>query len=169
MADMVKMDAHQLVTLSEDIMRTAEGFAIQVPEKLGTYARLIRDDAKSIVWEYAPSAGRPVGYSLQLGSSNEFQGRAAVADSIHAGARSPKEWYIRAGKEDLPLAGLWEMGNQRSSRDDTTFRHPVFGDKNTWVEQPKWPFFSMALKHLEPVVLTGFAKLIDTILLRHRL
>ncbi len=163
MADMVEIDAHALVELSADIQRTADGFAIQVPQELAKYARFLRDDSRGIVWDYPPDSTSNYGAG---GYGGGYEGRAAVADSIVAFARSPKEWNVRAGAEDLALAGLWELGNKNSSRDDRTFRHPVFGDRNNWVEQSKWPFFSMALKHIEPVMLTGFAKMVDTILER---
>jgi len=75
---------------------------------------------------------------------------------------------VRAGTEDQPLARLFEVGNE--GRGKSTFRHPVFGDKSNWVEQPMHPFLYRAgvakrheairllnLAHVEALKDEGFA------------
>lgn len=52
---------------------------------------------------------------------------------------------VVAGGAGVPLAGLFEEGNQGKRGGDATFRHPVFGNKNVWVEQPMHPFLAPAL------------------------
>jgi hypothetical protein len=52
---------------------------------------------------------------------------------------------IKAGDAQTPIAVLWELGNKGSKRSARQFRHPVFGDKNVWVEQDKHPYLAPAL------------------------
>lgn len=51
---------------------------------------------------------------------------------------------VRAGTTADPIASLWELGNKGSKRSAKTFRHPVFGNRNVWVEQDKHPFLAPA-------------------------
>lgn len=57
---------------------------------------------------------------------------------------------VRAGSADVPTAVLYELGNQqRRSRigvaqEGGTFRHPVFGNRDVWVDQPRYPFLAPA-------------------------
>lgn len=52
---------------------------------------------------------------------------------------------IRAGNEQVAIAALYERGNRGSRVTAKTFRHPVFGNPNVWVEQPRFPFLRPAL------------------------
>lgn len=52
---------------------------------------------------------------------------------------------VVAGSEEVPLAGLLELGNKGGGKSQAasrrgTFRHPVFGDRSTWVNQPMSPY-----------------------------
>ena len=51
---------------------------------------------------------------------------------------------VVAGK-GLDSAGLLEFGNKGRGSTKKTFRHPVFGDTNNWVDQPTHPFLVPAL------------------------
>lgn len=53
---------------------------------------------------------------------------------------------IRAGSSAVPEAGLLELGN-RGGRKKGSFRHPVFGDRGTWVEQKMYPYLAPEAKH----------------------
>lgn len=53
--------------------------------------------------------------------------------------------YIRAGGASAPHARLYELG----SRSPSSFRHPVFGHRDRWVEQTTRPFlFRAAEQHV---------------------
>jgi hypothetical protein len=82
---------------------------------------------------------------------------------------------IRAGGSNAPLARLFELGNvkktshfkghekttfDRSHKDEfggKSFSHPVYGNKNVWVDQPRYPFLSVARRE-ERVFMTDSLK-----------
>lgn len=53
---------------------------------------------------------------------------------------------VVAGGGAVPMAGLLELGNV-GAKSETSFRHPVFGNRAAWVEQPMHPFLSTALEN----------------------
>jgi hypothetical protein len=52
---------------------------------------------------------------------------------------------VQAGGIGVPTAALFELGN-KGSRDMAMFKHPVFGNRATWVSQPMHPYLTPALK-----------------------
>ena len=50
---------------------------------------------------------------------------------------------VVAGGSGVPMGGLLELGNVKGS--GATFRHPVFGNRNVWVDQPTHPYLAVAL------------------------
>jgi len=59
---------------------------------------------------------------------------------------------VQAGNADVPLAVLYEKGNKGSNPSSTTFRHPVFGNKNNWVTENRYPFLRPAAEKTMPEV-----------------
>ncbi len=60
---------------------------------------------------------------------------------------------IRAGSQEVPEAGLFELGNKKSKPGARTFRHPVFARKGShgakdaqWVNQEMHPFLAPIIK-----------------------
>lgn len=54
---------------------------------------------------------------------------------------------VVAGGKNAPLAGLFELGNKGGrSGGGGVFRHPVYGNRNNWVQQPTHPFLAAALQ-----------------------
>lgn len=70
-----------------------------------------------------------------------------IASSIRVGATN-KGVYVRAGSKAAPHAAAFEnFGNAG------TFRHPVFGNRDVWVEQQAHPFLVPSLEgNLDKVV-----------------
>lgn len=63
----------------------------------------------------------------------------------------PDTAEIHAGGRGVPIAALWQLGNRgRGDRTRKTFRHPVFGNKNVWVDQPRYRFFTEARNVIGP-------------------
>ncbi len=52
---------------------------------------------------------------------------------------------VVAGGPGVPMAGLLEMGN-KGGRGADTFRHPVFGNRAAWVDQPMHPSLGPAVE-----------------------
>lgn len=65
-----------------------------------------------------------------------------VPDSIKVRVSSSTVSVV-AGGSGVPMAGLLELGNVKGS--GSTFRHPVFGNRNVWVDQPTHPYLAPAL------------------------
>lgn len=67
-----------------------------------------------------------------------------VADSIKVRISGISSVRVVAGGSTLPIAGLLEVGNAKS-RSTTSFRHPVFGNRDVWVDQAMHPYLAPAL------------------------
>lgn len=60
---------------------------------------------------------------------------------------------VKAGGMGVDYAGLYEFGNKGARRAQSKFRHPVFGNKDVWVDQPTRPFLMPAVhSHLRDVM-----------------
>lgn len=59
---------------------------------------------------------------------------------------------ISAGGPGVPIAGLEELGNaaggskSAAATGEGRFRHPVFGNKKVWVNQPMHPYLAPAVE-----------------------
>ena len=71
---------------------------------------------------------------------------------------------VVAGGPGVPLAGLMEIGNKKSAKGATTFRHPVFGNRTRWVDQPMHPYLAPAGRAHEAEVERAVADVIDGVL-----
>lgn len=74
---------------------------------------------------------------------------------------------VRAGSNDAPLARLFELGNSGKSRVSIEapdkggkFKHPVWGNRDVWVEQPMHPFLYAAGKLKEQEARDALAEVI---------
>jgi hypothetical protein len=67
---------------------------------------------------------------------------------------------VVAGGNGIPLAGLMEMGN-KGQDGASSFRHPVFGNKTAWVEQPTHPYLFPAVEESAVLVEAGATEALD--------
>lgn len=73
---------------------------------------------------------------------------------------------VIAGGSSVAIAGLYELGNKgKGGSRSSTFRHPVFGDRSNWVEQPRHPFLAPALANKLPEVESRSTATLDRIAL----
>lgn len=63
---------------------------------------------------------------------------------VRAGVTSRAGATVGVSAAKAPQAKVLELGNY-GKRSVTTFRHPVFGNTNTWVDQPTQPFLFPAV------------------------
>jgi len=59
--------------------------------------------------------------------------------------------FLRVNADKAPHARPFEGITDRRA----TFRHPVFGDREVWVEQTTRPFLAPAVQDAKPAVMTG--------------
>lgn len=127
----ISMDAHELTRLAEDLWAGARNIDPRASYMLIDIGKQVQTKARN----KASSDG-----SLQ------------IPPTIRGGLVTPHEYRIEAGGESVPIAGLWELGNRGGSERSTTFRHPVWGNKNVWVEQNRYPYLQPALRETEPMI-----------------
>ena len=68
-----------------------------------------------------------------------------IADSVKVRIRGASV-VIEAGGPTAPEAAPLEVGNKKSPG-AKTFRHPVFGNRDRWVDQDTHPFLDPAMAH----------------------
>jgi len=108
------VDFRELRQLTKDFKGWKPDKALH--KMLRTAGQLIADDAKEIIAPYSHTAG----------------------DTIKVRVTKTRV-SVLAGGDGHAIAGLLEMGNKGRGKSQVTkpkFRHPVFGNKDVWVEQP---------------------------------
>lgn len=75
-----------------------------------------------------------------------------IADSIKVRMSGQTAVRVVAGGTDLRIAGLLELGSAKSRKGGDTFRHPLFGNRDVWVNQPMHPYLWPALRSKEDEV-----------------
>jgi len=122
MADeMVKVNTKEIAALIRAIRQAEPDLAKHLRDRLRALGAIVADEAKSRVGEYSRS----------------------VPDSIKVRV-SGMTVSVVAGGAGVPMGGLLELGNAKSTNQET-FTHPVFGHRAVWVKQPMHPFLAPAL------------------------
>lgn len=134
------IDARDLTAFAREIRSASKRVGRELHDALKDSAKIIADTAR------------------------EMADSEKIAATIRTGARGGSV-YVQAGRPELPIAALREVGNSSSNRvllqskRSGTFKHPVFAGKNlprsewTWVDQPMKPYLGPAalLKEEEAV------------------
>jgi hypothetical protein len=74
---------------------------------------------------------------------------------------------VAGGSEETAIAGLFELGNTGSKKKSEAasrrgvFRHPVFGNRQVWVNQDMHPYLAPALKKNRNVVQERAIRILD--------
>lgn len=132
------VDTRQL----RELTKSLRGFKPdkELHKALRVAGQLIAEDAKAIIGEHSKTVPATI--------------RVRVSGT---------KISVVAGSEDVPLAGLLELGNKGKGKSQVAaeggkFRHPVFGDRTSWVEQDMHPYLLAAaeknarnIEHLEGV------------------
>ena len=106
----------------------------------------IKTDARQIVIqpsEYSVTTNRHKPTKRRT-STGRSKGSTSVPPTIKVRVSKTRVSVV-AGGDRVPLGGLLEMGNRHGGKSGAAarsgaFRHPVFGDKNTWTYQAMHPF-----------------------------
>jgi hypothetical protein len=65
---------------------------------------------------------------------------------------------VVAGGDAAPHARVYEMGSQRNR---SMVRHPVFGNRQVWAQNPTRPFLLPALRDVEPEIMASIVQVIE--------
>jgi hypothetical protein len=142
-ADFSITGADQMARVARDLRRIDPALVKEMRRGVKEAAQPIFADIKAA----ATATSRSVGKSITLEVS--FSAKTAGA------AIKAKRSKMPAGKADLPA--LFERG----SKGGGVIRHPVFGNRAVWVNQPLRRFIApVAPKHL-PAVQTRMLKTLD--------
>jgi len=113
---------------------------------------LIAKDAKVIAGEHStsiPPTIKTTVRGMRVGVQAGGKGNARAAFSGSYGTTASNR-AMRKAEEGVALAGLYELGNKGGTAQVTgTFRHPVFGNREAWVNQPRYAFLVPAAKKNE--------------------
>ena len=142
MADAVaSIDARELKRLAADLRKVAPEVRKQLPKRMRQAAEPIRQEAEA----------RKPASDFRVGVRFKASGRDGATVKIVATSRKRPE-----------LPGLLERGNA-GSRNPSRFRHPVFGDRDVWVEQATRPFLAPALHDKREEAIRNIAEIVDDV------
>lgn len=119
--------------------------------EFASFAKALRKAKPVLAKELAKSlraAGEIVAVEARANATSE--GSTSIPPTVKTRVASATVSVVAGGAKS-PIAGLWELGNSgRASQQQIPirgggFRHPVFGNRNVWVNQPRHPFLLRAL------------------------
>ncbi len=150
------VDTKELRKLTKDFKEWKPDKALH--KMLRVAGELIAADARAIV-----AAGYSASYKTSVkdrGETRSYRGSGKITPTIKVRVSKTRVSVV-AGGAGVPLAGLWEVGNKGHSKSQAAsrtgnFRHPVFGNRERWVNQPMHPYLLPAavmnerkIEHLE--------------------
>lgn len=145
---MFSFSGEGLESLSRDILAAARDLENEAPATLEVIGKGIEERAR----ENAIAAGS-----------------RSIPGTIRGHLVGRLSYSVQAGDQNTPIAILWERGNKGSRVADETFRHPVFGDREDWVDQPRHPFLRPALAQNRRQTTKAMEAMWDRALEPHRL
>lgn len=132
-------------------------------EAVSTFARQLGNVPRELRKELRPHI-RTAAQKLQA----KVQQNASWSSRIPAATKVKVSFASRSGgvtvyvdSNAAPHARPLEFGSQGRSNVN---RHPVFGNRGVWVDQPARPFFMNAARESEPQVVNEIQKAIDAAL-----
>jgi hypothetical protein len=123
MGDSFQIDTRNLEDFEHRLRTAADRWVIEKDLLIAELTKDIAETAKGIAAQHSKS----------------------IPGTIRSHIEKPGMGIIEAGNTSVPIAALYEMGNRKSKKSKETFRHPVFGNRNIWVEQSKHPYLRPAM------------------------
>lgn len=143
----VGLDRLQITALVKNLAVAEPAMRKELPKRLRKAVAPIVAAAKDNAAQVSP--GKPI----KIGTRVRLVGRNGA--SIKILATSPS---------DGPLAGLLERGAKGSKGNSGSFRHPVYGNRNVWVDQPTQPYLQPALDAHQDEAIAGTSEVITDVL-----
>jgi hypothetical protein len=136
------IDASQFKEVAKALKVAQPMLYKELGKSLAVAGRLIANDAKAIASKHSES----------------------IPPTIKVRRRGVGVQVV-AGGADVPIAGLFELGSKgnRSSATGGTFRHPVFGNRDNWVDQEMHPFLAPAGRKNQAAVDALVFKALDAV------
>ena len=162
----VVVDARDFKRLARELRRAAPQTSRELRRRLKAVGEVVAADAREIAREHSQSIPptirtrlRGIGVYVEAGGPRQ---QAAIAREMFASGygtteadRHQKELTKRA--QGVAIAGLFELGNHgniksASAASSGRFRHPVYGNRDRWVNQDMHPFLAPAVKKNEALI-----------------
>ncbi len=126
MPDAIEMRAEGFKELGEELIRATKILKAETRVAVFEAAEEIKEAAKELAAEHSTSIPPTI----------------RVEDpGMEAGLPAAR---VAAGGANVPLATLYELGNVGAKQSVKTFRHPLFGNRNHWYEQPRYRYLGPA-------------------------
>lgn len=164
----VAVDVRDFKKLALALRKANRDLYLDTKRELRAVGQIVADEAKTIVSPYSSTIPpgikvRTRGFSVSVEAGAASGGSALARDIFSAsyGTRSSNRTLARKTNkaEGSPIAVLFELGNKRSRGGQTVgrrgggvFRHPVYGNREVWVDQKMHPFLWPAYERKWPVV-----------------
>lgn len=111
------LDVSELKDLARDVRRVSPALAKEFLKDLGRSGEIVAQKARS-----------NASFSTRIPGTVKVRRRGVSV-------------RVQAGGDKAPHAAAFEHGGKTGQ-----FRHPVFGDRNTWASQPAHPFLRPAFE-----------------------
>lgn len=120
----ITFDTHEYRAFARELRKAEPELAAKLRTQLRTSGAIIGDEAKLRASEFSSSIAATI--------------RVRVAGLTVT---------VVAGGKNVPIAALEEAGNKGLRTTGHSFKHPVFGNRKVWVEQPMHPYLVPAFEH----------------------
>lgn len=159
MATGASRDLRVFIAALKDVSATAPA---TMRRELRSAAGVVATEARKISEQHSTSIPPTIRTSVQpsrgraavlAGGKGVTRGLARRMFAAPYGTEASERAYAAMQREQAGnvLAGLYEYGNKGSRPSDYgTFRHPVLGDMEVWVNQQRWAFLHPAAEHKGP-------------------
>lgn len=155
----------------------------EVRRELRSAGEIVAVEAKAIASQWSKSIPptikvRTSGASVAIEAGGVVNAAALAREMFDSGyGSSSSDKHSRdldRRANGAVIAALFELGNTGDARSSVargggTFRHPVFGNRDNWVEQPMHPYLAPAalanLKKIDERIFAALDKVTDTIVL----
>jgi hypothetical protein len=166
------IDTSQLKAFVRATRQASKVAAAGTRRSLVEIGEIVAVEARHIADEHSTSIGPTIrpqvrGASVSVvagGPASGAAGRQLARELFEApyGSRSSGNRRRSLQRQaDGALAVLYEKGNKGKSEDSPTFSHPVFGNRDAWVAQPRYPFLVPAAERMMPAVEAAVGKVAD--------
>jgi hypothetical protein len=141
----VSLSRAEISALAKDLGTVDVVMRRQLPKRL-------REAAKPVV-DQARTNAAAVSKQIRIGTRVKLASRRGASVKI-----------IGYSPGNIPLAGLLERGNKGNAYARATFRHPVYGHTDRWVDQPTQPYLQPAVDAKRKEAVDLASKVLDDVI-----
>lgn len=171
------IDTREFKAVAKALRKAQPAMYRQMAKNLRAAGQLVATDAKVIVGEHSSSIPptikvkqRGTAVSVEAGGVVGPRKLARALQSASYGTQGSERALkgLEKQAEGNAIAGLYELGNKGGSKSASAtsrgvFRHPVFGDRDNWVEQPRYAYLAPAGEKNRPAIEAAVSGALDKV------